>query len=92
MAMHSAVLLAAENQRLRTANEKIQKKRQKKRSYVGTGGVLSAAEVQEAQRGVVIEENAGMQAVEQPSLARAPRMCSICRSLDHTARSCPERQ
>jgi hypothetical protein len=58
MAMQSATLLAAENRKLQAANEKIQKKRQKKKSYVGKGGVLSAREVQEAQRGVVIEENA----------------------------------
>jgi hypothetical protein len=32
--------------------------------YVGKGGVLSAREVQEAQRGVVIEENAAIQTVE----------------------------
>ena len=41
MAMHSATLLAAENRKLRAANEKIHKKRQKKKSYVGKGGVLS---------------------------------------------------
>jgi hypothetical protein len=22
---------------------------------------------------------------------RAPRMCSVCRSIEHTARACPER-
>lgn len=94
IAMQSATLLAAENRKLRAANEKVKKKRQKKKSYVGRGGVLSAREVQEAQREVVIEENARMQAVgqpNQPGLARAPRMCSICRSLEHTARTCPER-
>src|SRR6201747_2348696 len=51
MAMQSVAILAAENRKLRAANEKVQKKRQKRRSYVGRGGVLSAQEVQEAQRG-----------------------------------------
>ena len=94
MAMHSATILAAENKRLQTANEKVKKKRQKKKSYVGKGGVLSAAEVQEAQRGVVIEEDTTMQIVTQPSqlsFTCAPQLCSICRSLEHTACTCPER-
>ncbi len=56
---------------------------------------MSAHEVQEAQRGVEIEVERGIQVVEQVAAlapVRAPRMCSICRSLDHTARTCPERQ
>ena len=72
----------------------LSQKRQKKKSYVGRGGVLSAQEVQEAQRGVGIEVEKEVQVVEQvaaPASIRAPRMCSICRSLDHTARTCPER-
>jgi hypothetical protein len=95
MAMHSATILAAENSKLQTANEKVRKKRQKKKSYVGKGGVLSASEVQETQRGPGIEveeEIQVVQAVQQPTSTRAPRMCSICRSLEHTARTCPERQ
>jgi hypothetical protein len=93
--MHSVTLLAAENRKLRTANEKIRKKRQKKKSYVGKGGVLSVAEVQEPQRGVEVEENLSVPVVEepgQPTRTRAPRTCSICRSLEHTARTCPNRQ
>jgi hypothetical protein len=95
MAMQSATILTAKNKKLRAANKKVQKKRQKRRSYVGRGGVLSAQEVQEAQRGVEIEVEREIQVVEQVAAlasARAPRMCSICRSLDHTARTCPERQ
>jgi hypothetical protein len=95
MAIQSTTLLAAKNKKLWATNEKIQKKRQKKKLYVGKGGVLSAREVQEAQRGVVIKENTAIQTVEQPSqpsLSHAPHMCSICGSLDHTARTCPERQ
>jgi hypothetical protein len=94
MAMHSATILAVENRKLRAANEKVKKKRQKKKSYVGRGGVLSAIEVQEAQRGSRTEVEVEIPVVGQPShdvLPRAPRMCSICRSLEHTARTCPER-
>jgi hypothetical protein len=95
MAMHSATLLAAENKKLRAINEKVKKKRQKRKTYVGKGRVLSAREVQEAQRGTEIEVEREIQVVEQvaaPAIARAPRMCSICRSLGHTARTCPECQ
>jgi len=94
MAMHNATLLAAENRKLRTANERIRKKRQKKKSYVGKGGVLSVTEVQEAQIGVEVEENRDIPVVEepgQPIRTRALRTCSICRSLEHTARTCPNR-
>jgi hypothetical protein len=95
MAMQSATILAAENKKLRVANERVKRKRQKKKSYVGQGGVLSAQEVQEAQRGVGNRIEGSIHEVEQPSQpgpSRAPRMCSICRSLGHTARTCPERQ
>ncbi|KFY19052.1 hypothetical protein V493_08171, partial [Pseudogymnoascus sp. VKM F-4281 (FW-2241)] len=44
MAMHSAVLLADENRRLRAANERQKKKRAVRRSYIATGGVLTAQE------------------------------------------------
>ena len=94
MAMHSATILAAENRKLRAANEKVKKKRQKKRSYVGRGGVLSAMEFQEAQRGSRTNIEVEIPVVEQPSrelLSRAPQMCSICKLLEHTACTCPER-
>jgi hypothetical protein len=95
MAMHNATLLAAENRKLRAANEKVRKKRQKRRTYIGKGGSLTALEAQEAQREMVIQDEVVNQVVEQPaqpSHSRAPRMCSLCRSLDHTARTCPMRQ
>ena len=41
MAMHSAVLLADENKKLRAANERQKKKRAVRRSYIATGGVLT---------------------------------------------------
>jgi len=94
MAMHNATILAAENKKLRAANEKIRKKRQKKKSYVGKGGVLSVAEVQESQGRPKTNEEVEIQVVRpsNPEVSiRAPRMCSICRLLEHTARTCPER-
>jgi hypothetical protein len=95
LAIYSAAILAAENKALRAANEKIQKKRQKKRSFVDRGGVLIVGEVQEAQRRVIIDresENQGIEQFKPKVLNRAPSACSICRLLQHTARTCPERQ
>lgn len=94
MAMHSAVILTAENKKLRAANERVKRKRQKKKVYIGKGEVLSAQEVQEAQGGSSNREEREIQLVEENnpiSSVRAPRMCSICRSLEHTARTCPEK-
>ena len=94
IAMHSATILVAENKKLRAANEKVKRKRQKKRLYVGKGGVLSAQEVQEAQREVGGRVEDEIQVVEQEATLapiRAPRLCSICRSSGHTARTCSER-
>ena len=82
-----------ENKKLQATNKKIKKKRQKKKLYIGKGGVVSAQEVQEAQRGVENRVESNIPVIEQPSQpgpSRAPRMCSICRSLAHTARTCPE--
>ena len=45
MAMHSATILAAKNISLRAANERVKRKRQKRRSYVGKGGASTAVEV-----------------------------------------------
>ena len=92
MAMSSAVLLASENEKLRIENQRQKRRRVEKRTYIARGGVLSGAEgasrAQAAQEGVV--EGAAEAATERPQ--RAPRKCSICYSIEHTARTCPRRQ
>lgn len=95
MAMQSAILFAAENKRLLAANERVKKKRQQKKSYINKGGVLNAGEVQEARKGVVIEEEARNPVVKQPNQLRllyALRIYNICKLLAYIARICPERQ
>jgi hypothetical protein len=91
IAMHSAVLLADENKKLRAANERQKKKRAVRRSYIATGGVLT---VQEGlNRTAIVDTEVSGQvtggAVE-PRM-RAPRTCSMCKSLEHTARTCLNR-
>jgi len=91
MAMHSAVLLADENKKLRAANERQKKKRAVRRSYIATGGVLTVQEGLD--RSVTANTEPTDQStggVEERQI-RAPRTCSICRSLEHTARTCPSR-
>ena len=92
MAMSSAVLLASENEKLRMENQRQKRKRAKKRTYIARGGVLSGAEgasrAQAAQEGAA--EGAAEAAAERPQ--RAPRKCSMCKSTEHNARTCPRRQ
>jgi len=45
LAIQSAIILVAENKKLRAINEKIQKKKQKKKLYIGRGRVLSVLEI-----------------------------------------------
>jgi hypothetical protein len=92
MAILSAVLLISENKKLRIENQRQKKKRVERRTYIARGGVLSGAEgasrAQAAQEGVV--EGAAEAATERPQ--RVPRKCSVCYSIEHTARTCPRRQ
>ena len=92
MAMSSTVLLASKNEKLYMENQCQKRKRAKKCIYIARGGVLSGAEgasrAQAAQRGAA--EGVAEAAAERPQ--RAPRKCSICKLLNHTARICPRRQ
>ena len=91
MAMHSATLLAEENKQLRTANERQKKKRAVRRSYVARGGVLT---VQEGLSQLQTADTVVADEVYGPSngpQTRAPRTCSMCKSLTHTAPTCPLR-
>ena len=94
LAMGSATLLAVENQALRAANEKQKRKRASGRAYIGEGGVLEGREGQErAKRARINSNEVGTRAggCGETSFTRAPRKCNICRSLEHTARACPDR-
>ena len=92
MAMSSAVLLTSENEKLRVENQRQKRKRAKRRTYIARGGVLSGAEgASRAQAGQTRREEAVTEAAaEQPQ--RAVRKCSMCKSTEHTARTCPRRQ
>jgi hypothetical protein len=94
------VILADENYKLQSENEQQKKKRVARKQYIATGGVLTVEEgirqVQERQQPVEpaqaenIESREGIATLSKQLQTRAPRTCSICRSLAHTARTCPE--
>src|SRR5450432_2354198 len=92
MAMNSAVLLREEVRQLRAENERQKKKRAKRRSYIAIGGVLTV------QEGLDLSQiaNEGLQggvAIQEATVkTRAPRTYSMCKSLSHTARTCPTKE
>lgn len=92
LAMHSAVLLASQNEKLYVENQRQKRKRGQKRSYLRRGGVLSGAEGHSL---IENRENSCTEVVEDVLSGvrqRAPPKCSLCSSLEHNARTCPERQ
>jgi hypothetical protein len=88
MAILSAVLLATKNQKLYIENQRQKRKRATRRTYIARGGVLSGAEG--LSRARAAQKGAAEAAAERPQ--RAVRKCSVCKSTEHTARTCPRRQ
>ena len=87
--MHSAVLLASQNELLTAENHRQKRKRAKGRTYVAKGGVLTGAEAQ----GLIdkVDNRQGEAEIGNPVEARQralPR-CSLCSSLEHKAPKCP---
>jgi hypothetical protein len=105
MSMNSAILLTEEVRQLRAVNAKQVKKRAKKRRFIARGGTLTIQEGLALQAPVVqpvqpviepvepiIGVVGGVGADEPIVRPRAPRTCSLCRSLSHTARTCPTKE
>src|SRR5450432_2052587 len=94
LSMNLTVLLTEEVRQLRATNVKQVKKRARPRRFLATGGTLTVQEalaLSELAVQPVIEPVGGVVADESDVRPRAPRTCSICRSLSHTARTCPEK-
>jgi hypothetical protein len=90
--MNSAVILAEENRQLRHENKRQERKRAQKKTYIARGGVLTVQEGRDlAQKATIVPES-GVVHQEVTVQTRAPRMCSLCRSLLHTARTYPTKQ
>jgi len=99
LAMHSVVLLAAENEKLRAANERQKRKRQLKRRYISKESALSGADAAQLVLGPQIPIDVqGDGAVEEalptpdpPIATPIPEItCYICRRSDHYAVECPK--
>src|SRR5450432_1894971 len=105
MSMNSAILLTEEVRQLWAANAKQVKKRAQKRKYIATGRTLMHQEGVELSERALQPVQAVIEAIEpvirvvggvgsdEPIVRpRAPRTCSLCQSLSHTARTCPTKE
>jgi hypothetical protein len=92
LAINSAVLLAEENRQLQGENKRQKKKRAKRRAFIATGGVLTIQEGLDRSQATNTVPESRVVTEEATVKTRAPRTCSMCKSLLHTARSCPIKQ
>jgi hypothetical protein len=91
LAIHNATLLADENSALRIANNRQVQKRTKTVSSISQGGILTVQEgLVRTQSVGNVENGGGEQSINEPK-RRAPSKCSLCSSLEHTARTCAQR-
>ena len=86
MALHGATLLAEENKRLRTENQRQKRKRDTRRSYIARGGILSIED------GIQLIEarNSGSGGADAQPGRPKQRLCSICKSPGHDKRTCTQ--
>jgi hypothetical protein len=92
LAMNNAALLEEENRQLRHEAERQKRKKAKKRTFIAKGGVLTVQEGRDLSQNATIVVESGVVFQEGSRQPRAPRKCSMCKSLEHTARTCPLRQ
>lgn len=91
LAMHSAILLANENNNLRAANQKQKRKREQRRVYIGSENTLTVEEGMERAKKAKVRREEVVSTQLSGTQTRAPSKCSMCLSLEHTARTCPKR-
>ena len=94
LAMNGAVLMASHVKGLEAENIKQKRKRAAKRKYIAKGGVLLVADgisLSEQGKSVQVEQQEDVELLAAEPCLRAPRWCSLCRSLEHTARTCAQR-
>jgi hypothetical protein len=88
MAMHAGSILAEENSRLQATSQRIRQRKDRRRQYIASGGVLQAQEgqalVAAAQIGVQESSPSGSAGAR----TRAPPTCTNCHIEGHTRRQC----
>jgi hypothetical protein len=93
-AMNTVVLLTHSNEKLFQESHRQKRKRNQRRSYIANRGILSGSDAQQLIQQAQYDDNRPIEAAEDtPSVQqkRAPRKCSVCSSLEHTARTCAQR-
>jgi len=89
--INNAVLLEHEIKQLHMVNQCQKHKQEIARSYIATGGILTAEEGQQlAQQAAELQAEAADQADMQPKRC-APLQCSNCNIQGHTRVSCPSK-
>ena len=90
--MHELVLLKAENQSLRQANEALSKHRRAKKIRLRQGGSLTQQEAQDLQDDWDIREQVKQEIKtsdsRKPREESRPRRCSNCGETGYNARTC----
>ena len=90
--MHQLVLLKAENQTLRQANEVLSKRRRAKKTRLRQGGSLSQQEAQDLpdDRDVAeqVEQETKASSGRKPSEETRAQRCGNCGETGHNARTC----
>ena len=90
--MHSAIFFAHKNERLYTENQRQKRKKAQKRSYLAKGDIITGAEAQSLIKTKKISRIEAEARDRGEVLQRATPKYSVCQSLEHNARTCPERQ
>ncbi len=98
-AIHEKVILQIENTALRAENGRQKRKRAQPRTIVAKGATLTIEEGQqkvearkvEAQIQIQVDQSLS-RTIVQGQQTRALSKCSVCESLEHTARTCIKRQ
>ena len=90
--MHQLVLLKAENQSLRQANEALSKRRRAKKTRLRQGGSLSQQEAQDLQDdrdvGEQVKQEMKRSGGRKPREESRARRCGNCGETGHNARTC----
>ena len=90
--MHQLVLLKAENQSLRQANEVLSKRRRAKKTRLRQGGSLSQQEAQDLQDdrdvGQQVKQEMKASSGRKPREESRARRCGNCGETRHNARTC----
>ena len=90
--MHNATLLASQNEQLLAENRRQKRKRAQRRSYIARQGVLTGNKAQTLIENGESSRTGATGEASSEIRQRALPKCSLCSSLAHNARICPDRQ